>query len=193
MKSIKDITYRNIAIMLVKTMPVQDQEFFDKVEEYLHIIKGLDKNSKVALRSAYIFGSKVPRQERQDLFQDIALTILEARVEDERLAYAIARCDWQDWWKKYTIRQHYSLDSILNRQSDDNEGTESTLGELIVGEAEFERKMDGKLDAERIWNKLPDYIKPIIFNRLLGKSTNQTDRQTLKRWIHKSGYQLLLA
>lgn len=189
MKAIKDITYRDIAIMLVKVMPVEGEEFSDKVEEYLKIIKALPTTAKLALRSAYIFGSKVPRQEREDLFQDIALAILKAQVEDERLAYAIARCDWKDWWKKYTIRQHYSLDSV----TENGDGDPVTLGELIVGEAEFERKMNGKLDAQIIWQKLPGYIKPIIQTRLLGKAVNQTDRQRLNRWIKKEGYQLLLA
>lgn len=189
MKSIKDITYRHIAIMLVKAMPVEDQEFSDKVNEYLETIKALPKNAKVALRSAYIFGSKAPRQEREDLFQDIVLAILKSQVEDERLAYAIARCDWMDWWKKYTIRQHYSLDSV----TEDEDGNPTTLRELIVGETEFELKMDGKLDAERIWQKLPDYIKPLVQRRLLGYGLNAKDGMTLNRWVQKAGYQLLLA
>ncbi|GAJ09544.1 unnamed protein product [marine sediment metagenome] len=189
MKAIKDITYRDIAIMLVKAMPVEGQEFSDKVNEYLETIKALPTTAKLALRSAYIFGSKAPREEREDLFQDIALAILESQVEDERLAYAIARCDWKDWWKRYKIRQHYSLDSVTENE----DGDPVTLGELIVGETEFERKMNGKLDAERIWQKLPDYIKPIIQNRMLGYALNQNDRQALSRWTRQEGYRLLLA
>lgn len=188
-KHIKDITYRDIAKMLVKAMPVEGEDFAEKVNEYLETIRVMPVQAKLALRSAYIFSRKVPIEEREDLFQDIALAILKAKVEDERLAYAIARCDWKDWWKRYKVRQHYSLDSVI----EDDDGSPVTLGELIVGEAEFERKMDGKLDAERIWQKLPSYIKPIIQTRLLGKAVNQTDRQRLNRWIKKEGYQLLLA
>lgn len=189
MKAIKDITYRDIAIMLIKAMPVEGQEFSDKVNEYLETIKALPTTAKLALRSAYIFGSKAPKEEREDLFQDITLAILKSQVEDERLAYAIARCDWKDWWKKYKIRQHYSLDSVTENE----DGDPVTLGELIVGEAEFERKMDGKLDAERIWQKLPDYIKPLVQRRLLGYGLNAKDGMTLNRWVKKAGYQLLLA
>ena len=186
---LKDITYRHIAIMMAATLPVQDDDFRDKVNEILEVIKTLPQNAKVALRSAYIFSRKVPRQEREDLFQDIALAILKAKTSDEKLAYAIARCDWRDWWSKYTIRQHYSLDSV----TEDDDGNPVTLGELIVGEAEFERKMDGKLDAQRIWEVLPDNIKPIVTNRLLGKALTHQERNTLNYWVKSTGYQLLLA
>ena len=185
----KDITYRNIAIMLVKAMPVEDQEFSDKVNEYFNIILKMPQHAKVALRSAFIFSQKVPREERQDLFQDIALAILKARTKDERLAYAIARCDWRDWWRKYKIRQHYSLDTV----TEDSEGNPVTLGELIIGECEFEFKYDGKIDAERIWHKLPDKIKPIVQNRLLGQALTHTERNTLNYWVKTTGYSLLLA
>lgn len=186
---IKDITYRHIAIMLASALPVEGEAFRDKVNEHLETIKTLPQIAKIALRSAYIFSRKVPRQEREDLFQDIALAVLKAKTKDERLAYAIARCDWKDWWNKYKIRQHYSLDSV----TEDSEGNPVTLGELIVGEAEFERKMDGKLDAQRIWKALPDKIKPIVFNRLLGNALTHQERNTLNYWVKTKGYQLLLA
>lgn len=189
MSQVQDVTYRNIAKMLAKALPIEGEEFGSKVEENIATIKKLPKTARIALRSAFIFGSKVPSQEREDMFQDISLAILKARVTDERLAYAIARCDWRDWWGKYRIRQHYSLDSVI--ESDD--GNPTTLGELIVGEAEFETKMNGKLDGERIWNALPDCIKPIIQSRLLGKALNATDRQRLSRWVRKDGYKLLIA
>jgi hypothetical protein len=186
---VKDITYRHVAIMLASALPVEGEDFRDKVNDYLDVIKSLPQTAKVALRSAYIFSRKVPRQEREDLFQDIALAVLKAKTRDERLAYAIARCDWRDWWSKYKIRQHYSLDSV----TEDNEGNPATLGELIIGEAEFEAKMNGKLDAHIIWQALPDKIKPIVTNRLIGKALTNTERSTLNRWIKSTGYKLLLS
>jgi hypothetical protein len=205
MASTLKVSYRDIAKMFVKALPVEGREFGDKVEQYLDVIKGMPAVSKVALKSAYIFSRKVPREEREDLFQDIALAILEAKTKDERLAYAIARCDWQNWWGKYKIRQHQSLDSII----EDDEGNPVTLGELIVGEVEFERKVDGELDAQRIWDKLPEDIKPIVEKRLMGKplstvrngrgrpstdtALSNCERQRLSRWIKREGYQLLMA
>jgi DNA-directed RNA polymerase specialized sigma24 family protein len=189
MKQYLEVTYRDIAKMMARAMPVEGQEYGLKVNELLETIKRLPQASKVALKVAYVFSRKVPREEREDLFQDIALAVLKAKTPDERLAYSIARCDWRDWWKKYSIRQHYSLDSVV----EDNEGNPVTMAELIVGEAEFERKMDGKLDAERIFNRLPDDIKPIINKRLIGKALNSSERNKLNRYVHKFGAQLLLA
>ncbi len=188
MIQVKEITYRHIAKMFASALPVEGQEFGHKVEFYLDTIKRLSREAKVALKSAYIFSRKVPRAEREDLFQDIALAVLKVKTKDERLAYAIARCDWRDFWKRYKIRQHYSLDSIV----EDTEGNPVTLGELLVGEAEFERKMDGKLDAERIYNTLPANIQPLIDKRLIGKPLNQTERKRLNRYVKAEGYKILL-
>ena len=184
-----EITYRDIAKMLASALPIDGDDFGRQVNDNLEVIKRLPLEAKHALKVAFVFSRKVPRHEREDLFQDIALAVLKLKTKDERLAYAIARCDWQDWWRKYSIRQHYSLDSI----TEDGEGNPVTMAELLVGEVEFERKINGKLDAERIWAKLPLDIRPIVFKRLIGKALNASERGTLFRWINKAGYQLILA
>jgi len=188
MEQIKDITYRHVAKMMASALPVEGQEFGLKVEQYLVTIKRLPQEAKTALKSAYIFSRKVPREEREDLFQDIALAVLKIKTKDERLAYAIARCDWKDFWKRYKIRQHYSLDSVV----DDDEGNPVTLGELLVGETEFERKINGKMDAERIFDMLPFHIQPIIDKRLIGKALNSSERNKLNRYVKAEGYKILL-
>jgi DNA-directed RNA polymerase specialized sigma24 family protein len=174
--------------MLASSLPIEGEDFRDRVEINLKAIQSLTTEAKNALRSAYIFSRKVPKQERHDLFQDLALAVLKARTRDEKLAYAIARCDWLDWWKKYKIRQHYSLDSVI----EDEDGNPQRMGELIVGEVDFEYKLDGKLDAERIWHKLPDDIKTIVTHRLLGRALTRQERNALNYWIKSKGYQLLL-
>lgn len=183
-----EVTHRDIAKMLASALPVENEEFGSSVNENLEAIKRLPVEAKTALKVAYVFSRKVPREERQDLFQDIALAVLKVKTKDERLAYAIARCDWMDFWKKYKVRQHTSIDSV----TEDTEGNPTTLAELIVGEVEFERKINGKLDAERIWNKLPSAIQPLVFKRLLGQALNPTERKQMSRYIQKAGYQLLL-
>lgn len=189
MRDYVELRLRDIAKMLAKSLPVEGQEFTTKVEEYLSVIKAMPRAQKVALKIAYQFGRKVPREEREDLFQDIALTLLKANTGEEKLAYAIARCDWQDWWRKYKIRQHTSLESV----TEDNEGNPVTLGELLVGEVEFENKMNGKLDAKHIWGLLPVDIKPLVNKRLIGKALTATERKRMNRFVHSQGAQLLLA
>lgn len=187
---LNELTYRRIAVMFVKALPVEGDDFTIKVNEYLAVIKALPKEAKIALRMAYIFGSKAPREEREDLFQDIALALLKARATDEKLAYAIARCDWLDWWRKYKIRQHTSLDSVV----EDNEGNATTLGELIVGETEFENKVNGKMEAHRIWEVLGQFpaIQTLVSKRLIGKPLTRLEHGTLDRWVGKFGVSLLL-
>ena len=187
-KSYIQVTYRDIAKMLASALPVEGEAFGDKVEEYIEAIKRLPREAKLAMKVGYIFSRKVPRSEREDMFQDIALAVFKIKVKDERLAYAIGRCDWQDFWRKYAIRQHYSLDSVV----EDNEGNPVTLSELIVGEVEFERKMNGKLDAERIWNKLPGVIKPLVNKRLIGKALTRQERNTMNYFVRTKATQLLL-
>lgn len=184
----KEVTYRNIAKMLASALPVQGAEFGHKVEQYLTTINKLDIETKNALKSAYIFSRKVPREEREDLFQDIALAVFKAKTKDMKLAYAIARCDWIDFWKRYKIRQHLSLDSV----TEDDTGNPVTLAELLVGETEFERKMADKMDADNMYNSLPLNIQPLITKRLLGGRLNNTERSQLNRYIKKDGYKLLL-
>lgn len=175
--------------MLSKSLPIDGEDFSESVNANLEAIKRLPRTAKIALKSAYIFSQKAPREEREDLFQDIALALLKAKTSDEKLAYAIARCDWKDFWKKYRVRQHYSLDSV----TEDDDGNSVTLGEMIIGEAEFEAKMNGALDFKQIWESLPDKIKPIVTNRLIGKALTHQERNTLNYWVKTQGYQILLA
>jgi len=184
-----EVTYRDIAKMMSSALPVEGEEFSLKVSETLEAIKSLPQEAKIALKVAYVFSRKVPRQEREDLYQDIALAVFKAKTKDERLAYAIARCDWQNWWRQFKVRQHLSLDSV----TEDNDGNPVTLAELLIGETEFELKMDGKMDAERIWDRLPSHIKPIVQNRLLGKALNSSERNKLNRYIKADGLSLILA
>jgi len=186
------VTYRDLAKMLVKALPIEDEEFGTKVEEYIRIIKALPAEAKVSLKSAYIFSAKVPRDEREDMFQELALAILQARTKDEKLAYAIARCDWRNWWQKFKTRQHF-LAGSLNALTLDKDGQEVEIAELLIGETEFELKMNGKIDAERIWDKLPDRIKPVVQKRLLGFPLLKQEHNTLNYYVKTQGYKLLIA
>jgi hypothetical protein len=155
----------------------------------LEAILKLDSGAKYALKSAFIFSRKVPKEEREDLFQELMLKLLQAHAEDEKLCYAIARCDWQNWWKQYKIRSHYSLDESV---SQDESGNPETLGDLLVNEIRFETMVDGKLDAEYLWAKLPANVKPIIGKRLTGVTITHAERTQLHWFLHHQGVNLLL-
>jgi hypothetical protein len=183
------VTFRTIAKMLCSALPVEGEDFGEHVNTTVEAIQQLSTEAKIALRSAYVFSRKVPRAEREDLFQELSLALLKARTKDEKLAYAIARCDWMNWWKKFKIREHYSLDSVI----EDEEGNPATMAELLIGEVDFERKIDGKIDAERIWNVLPADIKPIVLKRLINQPLTKQEHNHFEYWVKSKGYQLLLA
>ena len=177
--------------MLALALPLKHQEIAQAINDYLEVINAMQDGEKAALRAAYIFSRKVPFEEREDMFQELALAVLKTKAEDEALAYTIARCDWRDWWQKYQRRKHiiwYSLNATKQGYFDDcilsdNLGPEYELGELLVGEAEFERKMDGKLDAEALWAKVPDPIKRVVNRRLMGYSLTGAERQRLSTFV----------
>ena len=185
-----DVTYRHIAKMLCSHMPVENEDYSIAVENMLESILQLPIESKYALKCAYIFSRKCPREEREDLFQDLMLKLLQARIQDEKLCYAVARCDWSDWWKRYKVREHYSLDESV---SQDESGNPVTLGDLLTNEIRFENMVEGKIECQRIWEKLPVNIKGIVSKRLQCRALTATERKQLNRFVHAQGTSLLLA
>ena len=101
MKDYIKVTYRDIAQMLCKALPFPDDELRDRIAEHAEVIKGMSTEARLALKCAYVFSHKVPREEREDMFQELALALLEAKAPNEKLAYTIARCDWMNWWGKF--------------------------------------------------------------------------------------------
>ena len=184
------VEFRTIAKFLVKGIPIDGQEFGIKVEETIATIKKLKPAQRTALKAAYVFAKKVPQDERQDLFQELVLALLERSTKDEKLAYAIARCDWIDWWKRFTTKQQYARVS-LQSTVEDADGNETELSELIVGECEFERKMDGLLDGKALWAKLPNEIQAIVQKRLLGKALLKAEHNKLAYFARR--HPMLLA
>jgi hypothetical protein len=188
---------------------------FDDDTHYIQLIKStasafqkLSVNGKLAIEAAYIFSRKVPMPERQDFFQELVLAILEAGTETAAFAYAIARRDWQDFWKTYKLHSQY-YEGYLSEVITNSDGEETELAELLVGEVEFENKQIDKLDSRKLWQQIPTDIQRLIVKRLQGKplgaprqrkagrprssgSLNGTERQRLNRWVKTEGSKLLI-
>ena len=64
------------------------------------------------------------------------------------------------------MRQHTDLDTTIA----DSDGNATTLGNLIVGEVEFEAKAGSEIDAARLWERIPADIRPLIVKRLTGRA-----------------------
>ena len=176
------VTLRDIAKLLCKSLPVQDDEFTDAINTTLSTLKTLPTHHKTALKVAYVFSRKVPKEERDDFFQELSCTLLESGKQAPKLQYAIARCDWVNWWKRYKIREHYSLDSVVT----DNEGNSTTIGELLVGECEFEHKICSEHNALEVYESLPNDIRYIVNCRLTGERLKRGEREYLERYANKN-------
>lgn len=171
---------RDIAKMLASTLPVEGDEFgqmVSAIEAQLKPMTKRDKPSLLALQTAFIFSHKVPRQEREDLFQELFLTLWEKRISDNGIAYAVAHCDWANWWRAYKIRSHYSLDSVANNESGD------TFGDLLVDVCDFEAQICGKINGDRLLETLPDYVRKIVQKRLDGHSLTGGEAIMLRKFV----------
>ena len=176
---------RQVAKMMARVIS-PDEELGENIGIILGELKGLKPECRLALKEAYIWSRKAPAEEREDLFQELFLRLWEGKVAEEKLAYAIARCDWRDWWRKYKVRQHFSLDEPL----DDTEGAKS-LSEMLVGEAEFETKMCLHLDCQTIINAMPKYVKEVVTRHLYGRPIRPNERRLIDRWA-KANMSLLV-
>lgn len=194
-ETLKEIDYRKIATMFVKALPVEDSEFRTAVDNCLSEIKALPVEAKNALWASYVFSSKAPIEEREDLYQTLAVKLLEANVPDRALAYSIAKCSWVDWWRAYRIRQHLSLDSIVEGEDaqDSGEDRGRSLAEMVVNDIDYQLRLDGQVQASFIWDKIPRDIRPIVSRRLEGRALRADERQALSRWTRAHGYKILLA
>lgn len=192
---------RDIARMFVKAMPLKDSEILDKTNEYVEAIRKLPVKARLALKLAYVFSSKVPYQEREDLFQELALHLYKAKVKNESLAYTIAKCDWVDWYRSYYKHSQFfagSLDSldIDNLLSNDSENEANhefngkdlkRLQDVLTTSIEFEA-IEDKDKANQLWESLPLAIKPIVAKRLQGMRLLNNERRTLHYWLNTKGY-----
>jgi hypothetical protein len=173
-------------------MGAHDQEYSDLVNEMLESINKLPQDQKLALKSAYVFSRKVPKEEREDVMQDLMLNLLKYQAHDEKLIYSIARCDWKDWWKSYKTRSHYQvLDSFEESITDTDQDRGVRLADLLTNEIRFEYLVDGKIDGQYLWDKLPATIKPVIAKRLQSKALTGNERVKLHRYIQSNGSSLL--
>ena len=173
--------------MLASALQVEGEEFSEHVESYLKEIDKLPSDDRRALKYAFIFSRKAPHQEREDLYQELAIKLLEARPCSDKLAYAIARCDWKDFWKAFKIRSNYNWESI-ERIADAEDG--GGYGEdaidrqvyhsaLLDGQIEIERKTDAKI----LWDMLPKQIQAIVNKRLEGHALTGAERVAMCRYM----------
>ena len=199
--------YQQIAKAAINHSFADDGEYIELVKRTASAYEKLDINGQLAVEAAYVFSRKAPNHERQDLFQELLLAVIESGTENPAFAYTIARRDWQDFWKRLKLHSQY-YEGSMNEVITNAEGEETELAELLVGEVEFEAKQVDKLDASRLWRQIPKDIKRLVVKRLKGKplgsprnrgkgrpkstgSLGNTERQRLNRWTKANAHLLV--
>jgi hypothetical protein len=178
-----EVTYRLIAETMAKHTTTIAKDLPELVNTYLETIKGLDSVSKVALKQAFVWASKVPQEEREDFIQDVFTTIYDNRVNDERLAYAMARCDWKDWWKSYKLHSQFAHTTRLDDTVSNSDGELVQWSDLFIGEAEFESKLIADLDASQLLSQFPTCFRKIVEKQLSGIRITGGERRMLDKWV----------
>jgi len=208
MTIITKATYQQVSKTILGPNFDRDDSFIELVKETAKQVESLGINAKLAIEAGYIFSRKVPKSERQDLFQELVTAILDSGTEDAAFAYTIARRDWQNFWNKYKLHSQF-WGGYLSETITNSDGEETELAELLVGEVEFENKQIDKLDAERLWQRIPADIQQLVTKRLQGKplgaprkrkagqpknsgTLNDTERKRLNRYVKTEGYKLLI-
>jgi hypothetical protein len=176
-------TLRDIAKWLASALPLEGEDFGAQVSaterELLRMTKRKrDRGNLVALQTAFVFSKKVPRQERPDMFQELFLTLFEHKVSDNGLAYATARGDWANWWARYKMRSHYSLDMVADEKTGDS------FGDLLVGVCDYEMQILGKINGDRLLEALPTHIRRMVQRSLEGYPLKGGDHIMLTKWVN---------
>lgn len=177
------VTYRQIAKILVRGLPLNDNEIASKIEEYTRAIEAMPEQARFALQSAYIFSSKVPPKEREDFFQELVCAVLEMNTKDEAYGYMKARGIWLDRVEGFAQREgshkkkHHKVSSLNEVIVLDNQEVE--LGDRIIGADDLEDKVIERIEAQRIYRELPRHIKLIVKKRFRGEPLSKREKQQL--------------
>lgn len=209
MQAIAATSYQTIAKRAIGDDSfADDKAYLDLVQSTKRSFEELTPNAQLAIEAAYIFSRKAPREERQDLFQELLVAVLASGTENAAFAYTIVRRDWQNWYSTYKLHSQFHQ-GYLSETITDAEGHETELAELLVGEIEFERKQIDKLDTQQLWQRIPSDIQKLLSKRLQGKplgvarkhkagqpksaaTLNNTERSRLNRYVKTEGYKLLI-
>jgi len=191
-----DVSYRSIAKLLARGMPIDGQDYSDIIEGYIKSIEAMPPEQQSTLKSAYIFSRKAPEAERQDLFQHLVahgLAVLASWpkpiLNTAGFCYGVARNEWKFWTRKRKGRLKILGGGFLslNEPVRDSLDGDIELQDAIAGEVEFESKLNSELDCQAVLNTLPDRLKTILAKRLNGYTISSADQKALSRYIKKNG------
>ena len=194
------VTYRKIAITMVKHLPVDnDEDFNSKVEYYTGLMERLPRICQVALKAAYVIASKAPPEEQEDYFQEYylaahkALTRTGDKVRNlEAFAYNAVTRRRKDIFVYLNAQKRKPAGGLvsLSKPLPGLDGGQLELGETLSDKNSFIKSIESAVDEERIWQILPPDIKPIV-KRLNRQKVSPTEWKKLSSWSQVNGNNIL--
>ncbi len=162
------------------------REQIDQTSEAM--AKRLDvKAGELAKILAY-WMKKSPPGEGEDMVQVISIAWLEQNPPNGGLAFAMARHEVSERWKRIYTRKRkdaLSLDVAIN------DDTGATASDFIADVVNYEAMTISEMDARTVWNRLPKWIQEIVQLRLNGERVNGWRSRNMKEWAGKHGHILI--
>ena len=166
-------------------------------EGVVRAVAAMRPGERTALKQAAIFASKVPAQERDDVFQELTCKLLELTAEagkaiPDALAYAVAHADWANWWRAYKIHNAQSLDAAREYldgdgdapiESVDAELERAQLVAMLVGEHGAQARLEHRDTIRRVLALMPTDVKRAFAHKVTGRGYNQKERSLLTWWL----------
>ena len=120
---------------------------------------------------------KVPHQEREDMIQDLAEGLLNAKPDSIGLAFTICKRRVAKWWEAYKLHSQY--DVVYGSETiSDGDGGETEIIDALVGELGYQAEVELNLMLE----ELPKRIRPVVQKRLAGYRMSSCEQSQLFRF-----------
>ena len=204
------VSYRRIARKLVWDMPAfSPEEFASKVDDYTEAIEAMPKEAQATLKAAYIINSIAPKEDQEDLFQELVshiLTVLaryKTPIRDiDGFCYKVANRKYQTWLRDKRNRKRLldggflSLDEPVKALN----GEVVELHETVAGKLEWtdirpfnlESEISSELDCQAVLDTMPDRVRDLVIKRLdykkkVGHHISHSDSKMLWRYVQKNG------
>jgi len=190
------VTYRKLAITMVKHLPVDsDEDFNSKVEYYTGLMKRLPRICQTALKAAYVIASKAPPEEREDYFQEYylaahkALTRTGDKVRNsEAFAMTAVTRKRRDIFVHLNARKRKPNGGVVSLS--DLTGGHLELGETLSDNNVCIDNIESVYDAKRIWQVLPLGIKRIVLKKFNGEHLTNSDSASLYKYKKNHGHEI---
>ena len=166
-----------------------DNSIFHRIADYaLAISKRIGVNAESTAKIIGFWTRHTPYQERGDVLQGMAESLLIQSPTTEGLTFAVCRSYVCKWWERFHVRQHIGLESPIDGDGDDT----LTLADTLISECQYERIED--LDEARsIIRQIPPDIMRAVNVQLTHGHTALTrhERVMLREFARKNAMAIM--